>query len=387
VLKSDETDLFSPVKLGELELANRIAMAPLTRGRATSDGVLSEYHAIYYGQRASAGLIISEATNISPEGRGYAYTPGIWSEKQIAAWKTVTKAVHDKGGKIVCQLWHVGRFSHSSLQPSGVEPVAPSAIRADGKTYTENGFEEVSTPRALRTDEIQQVIEQYSHAAHGAKRAGFDGVEIHSANCFLLDQFIRDSTNHRTDAYGGSVENRCRLPIEVVEAAAAIWGAGRVGIRLSPTTNEAGNTPCDSNVMQTYGYLITRLSQYQLAYLHLIEGHTFGSRVLPENVCLQTLRRSFSGPYVANNGYTLEMAREARQTGAADVIAFGRPFIGNPDLVERFRLGLQITHASETTWYGGGAAGFIDWPNYGQNQADYLDRPHVSDEVHKSISR
>ena len=246
-----ENDLFSPVGLGALALANRIVMAPLTRSRMGDDGVPHALHAEYYAQRASAGLIISEATNISPQGRGYALTPGIWSDEQVAGWKLVTDAVHAAGGKIVCQLWHVGRFSHVSLQPGGAAPVAPSAIQAEGSTYTASGMQPVSMPRALETQEIDGIVAQYAHAAACALRAGFDGVEVHSANSYLLDQFLRDSTNRRTDAYGGSIQNRARLTLEVTQAVVNVWGASRVGIRLSPVTPDAGNTPVDSDVMAT----------------------------------------------------------------------------------------------------------------------------------------
>ena len=233
---SNRTDLFTPVTMGGIELANRIVMAPVTRSRYGEDGIPNEMHAEYYAQRATAGLIVAEATNISPQGRGYAATPGIWNEEQVAGWKKVTDAVHAAGGKIVSQLWHVGRFSSVELQPGGVAPVAPSAIQAEGQTYTAKGFVPVSMPRALETAEIPGIIEQYKHAAENAKRAGFDGVEVHSANSYLLDQFLRDSTNHRTDHYGGSIENRARLTLEVTDAIVKIWGNDRVGIRLSPVT-------------------------------------------------------------------------------------------------------------------------------------------------------
>ncbi|MEQ5843745.1 alkene reductase [Paraburkholderia acidicola] len=356
------TDLFSPTKLGALELANRIVMAPLTRSRMGDDGVPGELHATYYAQRATAGLIISEATNISAQGRGYAMTPGIWTEEQVAGWKKVTDAVHEAGGKIVAQLWHVGRFSHVDLQPNGEAPVAPSAIKAEGKTYTENGLLEVSMPRALETSEIPGIIEQYRRAAECAKRAGFDGVEVHSANSYLLDQFLRDSTNKRTDQYGGSIENRTRLTLEVVEAVVAIWGSDRVGIRLSPVTPDAGNTPPDSNVMATYGYLIRQLNRFKLAYLHFVEGATAASRALPDGVDLDALRALFEGPYIGNNGYDLELAVARRAEGKIDVVAFGRPFIANPDLVDRLRRGAELAVAAREAYYGGGAKGYTDWP-------------------------
>jgi N-ethylmaleimide reductase len=366
----DDTDLFDPVEIGAWHLANRIVMAPLTRCRVKNDGVPGGLQATYYAQRAGAGLIISEATNISWQGRGYAFTPGIFNEAQVAGWKRVTEAVHAQHGKIVCQLWHVGRYSHPSLQPGGALPVAPSAIAPEGDTFTEQGLQKVPTPRALETEEIPGIIEQYRHAAKCARQAGFDGVEIHGANCYLLDQFIRDSTNQRTDRYGGSIENRTRLVLEVVEAVVTVWGGGsRVGIRLAPVTPNTGNTPLDSNVMATYGYLIEQLNRFNLAYLHFVEGATGMSREVPAGVSLERLRNLFKGPYMANNGYTLELARTARRNGTAELICFGRPFIGNPDLVERLKTGTALTEAPRETWYGGGEHGYTDWPTLSSSAA------------------
>jgi N-ethylmaleimide reductase len=359
---SNRTDLFTPVTMGAMELANRIVMAPVTRSRYAEDGIPNELHAEYYAQRASAGLIVAEATNISAQGRGYAATPGIWSDEQVAGWKKVTDAVHAAGGKIVSQLWHVGRFSSVELQPDGAAPVAPSAIKAEGDTYTVNGFVPVSMPRALETDEIPGIIEQYKRAAENAKRAGFDGVEVHSANSYLLDQFLRDSTNHRTDQYGGSIENRARLTLEVTEEIVKIWGNERVGIRLSPVTPDAGNTPPDSNVMAMYGYLIQQLNKFDLAYLHFVEGATATSREVPVGVDMDALSAQFAGPFIGNNNYDLEMAIERRAQGTIDAVAFGRLFISNPDLVERLRRGAELTIASRESFYGGGAKGYIDWP-------------------------
>ena len=357
-----DTDLFQPVTIGAWHLANRIVMAPLTRCRVKHDGIPGPLQADYYAQRTSAGLIISEGTNISPQAHGYAFTPGIYTDAQIDGWQMVTKAVHAKQGKIICQLWHTGRYSHPSLQPNGGLPVAPSAIAAEGETITELGMQMVLTPRALETDEIPNIIQQYRHAAHCAKLAGFDGVEIHSANCYLLEQFIRDSTNHRTDQYGGSVANRTRLVLEVTEAVAEVWGGDRVGIRLSPVTPAAGNTPLDSDVMATYGYLIEQLNQFGLAYLHFIEGSTRMSRVVPNGIDLQQLRALFEGPYMANNLYTRKLAIEACKKGNADLICFGRPFIGNPDLVERLKTGAELAEAPKETWYAGEETGYTDWP-------------------------
>lgn len=356
------TDLFSPARFGDLELANRIVMAPLTRSRASDAGLVHDIHATYYAQRATAGLIIAEATNISPQARGYAMTPGIWSDEQVVAWKAVTDAVHAAGGKIICQLWHVGRYSHCDLQPGGQAPVAPSAIRAEGVTTTNTDTLEVSMPRALETAEIPGLIADYVRAAQNAKKAGFDGVEVHSANCYLLEQFLRDSTNKRTDAYGGPVENRTRLVLEVVKAVLGVWPAARVGIRLSPVTTGVGNTPLDSDVMATYGHLIRALNRFDLAYLHMVEGITGGPRDIPEGIDLDALCALFNGPYIANNGYDLDLAMTRRAAGFVDAVAFGRPFIGNPDLVHRMRHGLTLTVAPKEAYYGGAAKGLIDFP-------------------------
>ena len=358
-----DSDLFNPVQMGALQMSNRVFMAPVTRSRYAEDGVPNAMHALYYAQRASAGLIVAEATNISPQGRGYAMTPGIWSDEQVAGWKQVTDAVHAAGGKIVSQLWHVGRFSSVELQPNGELPVAPSAIKAEGKTYTEKGFVDVSTPRALATDEIPGIIEQYKIAARNAKRAGFDGVEVHSANSYLLDQFLRDSTNQRSDQYGGSIENRTRLTLEVTKAIVDIWGADRVGIRLSPASPDAGNTPLDSNVMATYGHLIQALNPLNLAYLHFVEGATGGTRTVPDDIDLDALRALFTGPYIGNNNYDFDLALQRRAEGKIDAVAFGRLFISNPDLVARFQHGAELTIAPQETYYGGGAEGYTDWPN------------------------
>jgi len=361
-MNSTNTDLFSPVTMGALELANRIVMAPVTRSRYGEEGIPDDLHALYYAQRASAGLIVAEATNISPQGRGYAATPGIWSDDQVAGWKKVTEAVHAAGGKIVSQLWHVGRFSNVALQPDGAAPVAPSAIQAEGNTYTTEGYVPVSMPRALDTAEIPGIIEQYRIAARNAKRAGFDGVEVHSANSYLLAQFLRDSTNHRTDAYGGSIEHRARLTLEVTAAMVEIWGSDRVGIRLSPVTPDAGNTPPDSNVMAMYGYLIRELNRFNLAYLHFVEGATATSRTVPDGIDLDALSAQFNGAYIGNNNYDLELAVQRRAQGKIDAVAFGRLFIANPDLVQRLQRGVALAIAPRESYYGGGASGYTDWP-------------------------
>jgi N-ethylmaleimide reductase len=356
-----KTDLFDPVQLGPYKLANRIVMAPLTRSRADDAGVPGELQATYYAQRASAGLIVSEATNISAQGKGYIRTPGIWSKDQVEGWKLTTKAVHDKGGRIFLQLWHVGRVSHPDIQPNGELPVAPSAVRAENQqAYTYDGFKPLVTPRALETEEIPGIIADYARAAQNAKDAGFDGVEIHAANGYLLQQFLSDKTNKRTDRYGGSIENRTRIVVEVVEAVTKVWGGDRVGIRIAPTTRFADIG--DSNPEPLYLSLVEQLNPFKLAYLHVIEGDTQKERNPDWGFDLQVLHRAFNGLYMANNNYTLELAIEAREQNLADLICFGRPFISNPDLVERLKSGAPLASADPATFYAGEEKGYIDYP-------------------------
>ncbi|KZD04097.1 alkene reductase [Oceanibaculum pacificum] len=353
--------LFTPIRLGALELPNRIVMAPLTRSRALPEGDAPGPLSVdYYRQRASAGLIITEAAQISPEGKGYAGTPGIHSAAQTEAWSRVTEAVHAAGGRIFLQLWHVGRVSHHSLQPDGQPPVAPSAVIARTRTYVGSGFVPVSPPRALETGEIARIVADYRHAARNARAAGFDGIELHGANGYLIDQFLRDGPNRRTDAYGGSPENRCRFLVEVLEALTEIWPADRIGLRLSPFSpaNDAG----DSDPMALFSHVIERISGFGLAYLHLIEGETAGSRDSADRASVRALRGRFGGRYMANNGYDRYLAICAAETGAADLIAFGRPYIANPDLVDRLRRGLPLAIADRSHYYGGGAAGYTDYP-------------------------
>jgi N-ethylmaleimide reductase len=349
--------------IGDLSLANRVVMAPLTRSRSSTEGVPPDFAADYYAQRASAGLIISEATNVSPTAVGYAYTPGIWSDDQVTAWTAVTRAVHASGGKIFLQLWHTGRISHPDVQPGGQLPVAPSAIAPVGQAFTVSGRKDHMTPRALETDEIPAIVEDYVRAATNAKEAGFDGVEVHSANCYLLEQFIRDSTNHRTDRYGGSVENRLRFPLAVVEAVTRVWGGGhRVGIRVSPATTMPGQTPLDSDPMGTYNTYIDGLNRFGLLYIHTIEGVTQQTRDTPPEVDFVAIRERFKGAYIGNNNYTLELADKALEAGHVDLVSFGRPFIANPDLVQRLADGSPLAEAPKSTWYGGGASGYSNWP-------------------------
>ncbi|MDF2373710.1 MAG: alkene reductase [Rhizobiaceae bacterium] len=353
--------LFTPLKAGALDLANRIVMAPLTRNRARAeDDAPYDIHVEYYAQRASAGLIITEASQIMPEGKGYAWTPGIYSKAQIDGWKKVTDAVHAKGGKIVVQLWHVGRISHTSLQPGGKAPVAPSAIAAKAKTFDGTAFVDTSVPRALETDEIAAIVDAYRQAALNAIEAGFDGIEVHAANGYLIDQFLRDGSNLRDDIYGGSIENRTRFLVEVMDAVTQAIGADRVGIRLSPLSN--ANAIADSNPMALFSHVIDRLNPYGLAYLHLVEGQTGGPRETPEGTDINALRKRFEGAYMANNGYTRSMAIEAVESGAADLVAFGRPFIANPDLVARLQQDAPLNDLDRGTLYGGGREGYVDYP-------------------------
>ncbi len=353
--------LFTPLKVGDVDVANRVAMAPLTRNRALPEGdVPHALNAEYYAQRASAGLIISEGTQISPSAKGYAWTPGIYSDAQVAGWKPVTDAVHAKGGKIFAQIWHVGRVSHTSLQPDGAAPVAPSAIAAETRTYDGQGFVPTSEPRALEISEIAGILDDYRKAAANAERAGFDGVEIHAANGYLIDQFLRDGSNTREDAYGGSIENRARFLEEVVEAVTGVLGGGRVGIRLSPFANANGIT--ESNPQPLFEHVIDRLNRFNLAYLHMVEGQTGGPRELKEGESIEALRKRFNGVYIANNGYTREMAIDAVESGKADMVAFGRPFISNPDLVERLAKDAPLNEADRTTFYGGTEKGYTDYP-------------------------
>ena len=353
-------DLFGPIDLGGCRLTNRIVMAPLTRSRASADGIPGPLMAEYYAQRASAGLIIAEGTNVSPEGRGYAFTPGLYSEAQVKAWAPVTDAIHARDGHVFVQLWHVGRVSHTSLQPGGALPVAPSAIRPHGTSYTGVGFEPCVTPRALETAEIPAVVEQYRRAAENAMAAGFDGVEIHAANGYLIEQFLRDSTNKRTDRYGGSHENRARFLLEVTAAVISVCGGDRVGIRLSPVS-PANDIGPDSHPEATYTYVVEQLNALRPTYIHVIEGATQGPREVANGFDLQILRHTFNGRYIANNGYDLALARAARRCDLADLVAFGRLYIANPDLVERLRIGAPLNDPDRTTFFGGGARGYTDY--------------------------
>lgn len=366
--------LFDAVSAGDLHLANRIVMAPLTRNRAP-DAVPTALMAQYYSQRASAGLLITEATAISQQGQGYADVPGLYAEEQVEAWKDVTRSVHAAGGKIVCQLWHVGRVSHTSLQPGGGKPVAPSAITAKTKTVLlKDGLPEfvaTSEPRALQAYELPDIVHAYAAAARNAvDTAGFDGVEIHAANGYLLDQFLKSGSNQRRDDFGGSIENRARFPLEVVRAVTDAVGAARVGIRLSPVTT--ANDAFDPDPQPLFDYLVRELAAYKLAYLHLIEGDTGGLRELPERPFDYTgLRRAYRaaggrGAWMVNNGLDKALAEQLVREGA-DLVAFGRAFIANPDLVERLRRDKPLNTGNRRTYYGGGAAGYTDYPTLGKS--------------------
>ncbi|MGJ4995440.1 alkene reductase [Bradyrhizobium sp. HKCCYLS3077] len=358
--------LFEPAKLGPITLANRIVMAPLTRNRAVEGLAAGPLTATYYAQRADAGLLISEASQVSQQGQGYQDTPGIYSKEQIAGWRKVTDAVHAKGGRIFIQLWHVGRISHVSLQPNGGAPVAPSAIAAKTKTFVGGTFADVSAPRALELNEIPGIVEAFRQAALNAVEAGFDGVEIHGANGYLLDQFAKDGANKRMDGYGGSIENRARLMLEVAKAVSGAIGAGKTGIRLSPVT--PANDISDSNPQALFDYIVDQLNALNLVYIHVIEGATGGPRdVAPFDYA--SLRKRFKGTYIANNGYDRALADKQLDANAADLIAFGRPFIANPDLVERLKANAPLNELDRATLYGGGEKGYTDYPTLKPAQA------------------
>lgn len=352
------TDLFTPITIGPLKLPNRVFMAPMTRNRAP-DNVPTPLMATYYAQRAEAGLIISEATQISDQGIGYPATPGIHTEAQVAGWRGVTDAVHRRGGHIFCQLWHVGRISHPDFH-GGEPPVAPSAIRPQGQAFTGEGLKDFVTPRALEPDEIAGIVADYAHAAECARRAGFDGVEIHAANGYLIDQFLRDGSNQRTDAYGGSLENRTRFLLEVTGAVCDAWEAGRVGVRLSPLN--PFNDMRDSNPEATFSYAVAQLNRFGLGYLHVTELGKETPAAAGPAFELGVLRRTWRGVYVTNGGYDRDSADAAIREGRADAVAFATLFLANPDLVTRFRQNAPLNEPDPATFYGGDAQGYTDYP-------------------------
>lgn len=354
-----QVDLFSPVTLGSIHLKNRMVMAPLTRNRAGEGGVPHALNATYYEQRASAGLIITEATPISAMAHGYPALPGIYTDAQIAGWKTVTDAVHTKGGKIVIQLWHVGRISHPSLLPNGVLPVAPSAIKPAGKAFTYKGLVDFVGPRALDASELPAIVQDYVHATKCAIAADFDGVEIHAANGYLLDQFLRDGSNKRTDQYGGSFENRTRLLLEVTEAVVNVIGADKTGLRLSPVN--PFNDMKDTNPQALFNYVAEALNQFNLAYLHAVEGGIHGGGIA-DPFDFVSFRKIFKGSYMANLSYDKARGNAAIANGHADCVAYGVPFLANPDLVERYKRDTPLNQADSKTFYGGTEKGYTDYP-------------------------
>ncbi|WJR80073.1 alkene reductase [Bradyrhizobium sp. NP1] len=358
---STSSKLLEPFKLGPITLPNRLVMAPLTRNRAVPPSMVpGPLAAEYYGQRASAGLLVTEASQVSQQGQGYQDTPGIYSRAQVEGWRKITDRVHERGGRIFIQIWHVGRVSHTSLQPNNGAPVAPSAVRAKGKTFVNNAFTDISEPRALELSEIPGIIDDFKRAAANALAAGFDGVEIHGANGYLLDQFAKDGANKRSDAYGGSIENRSRLMLEVAKAVATEAGTDRTGIRISPVT--PANDVSDSNPQALFDHIVDGLSALKLVYLHVVEGATGGPRdFAPFDYA--SLRKRFAGAYIANNGYDFALADKVLREGAADLIAFGKPFISNPDLVERLKKGAALNEWDKATFYGGDAKGYTDYPS------------------------
>ena len=380
--EAGETDrrlLFEPIQVGRHTLPHRVVMAPLTRSRARQPGnIPSPLNAAYYAQRASAALIVSEATQVSQQGQGYAWTPGIHSREQVEGWRLVTDTVHEAGGRIFLQLWHVGRISHPSLQPDCMPPVAPSPVRPEGMAFIENERGEGQlvpfvTPRALQPEEMPYVVRQYERAARHAQKAGFDGLEVHGANGYLLDQFLCTGTNHRTDAYGGPVENRARLLLEVVDAVTRIWPSDAVGVRLSPMGK--ANDIRDDDPLETYGYVAEQLNPRKLAYLHLVNPASAAveNRTTPDPLELrmvERIRNAYRGPLILAGGFDGDSAEEWLREGRADLIAFGRKFIANPDLPERLRQRTSLNRDDRSTYYGGGEKGYTDYPTLAQERGE-----------------
>ncbi len=358
-----KSKLFTKIDLGGLGLANRMVMAPLSRSRATPEGVPTAMMVEHYQQRASAGLIISESAPISQQGVGYPNTPGLFTPEQTAGWLRVVNAVHANGGRIFAQLQHCGRISHRNHQENDALPVAPSAVQPNGAAVTAERYLPLETPRALGTDEIKDVVEQYRSAAQNSLAAGFDGIEVHAGNGYLLDQFLRDGANHRTDAYGGTIENRMRLLIEVIEAVASVYPVEKIGLRLSP--ENLFNDMSDSDPQAHFEAIVRAVSGRGLAYLHVLEtSMDFGGHVpgAPRNIDYRSLRKLFDGTYIANNGYTKESAEKAIREGHADLVSFGAAFLSNPDLVRRFKEGIALNKVDKSTFYSGGATGYTDYP-------------------------
>lgn len=360
-IRSPKTeDLFSPYRLADLSLANRLVLSPMTRSRAIEGNVPNPVAATYYAQRASAGLMITEATQVSPQGVGYIRTPGLHSSAQVAGWRKITDAVHQAGGKIFAQLWHVGRVSHPDFH-NGALPVAPSALEVEGEAFTHNGKVKIVTPRALLLNELPGIVAQFRAAAENAKAAGFDGVELHGANGYLLDQFLRDGANRRTDAYGGSIQNRARFPLEVTQSVIDVWGPRRVGYKLSPQF--AGYSMSDSNPVETFSYLTGQLNKLQVGYLHIGEAIA-GPMAAPAGTVRVTpiLRDAFDGTVIVNGGYDARSANAAIARGEADLVAFGVPFLANPDLPARYLRGAPLNAPDQATFYSGEEKGYTDYP-------------------------
>jgi len=349
--------IFNQVKLGNLQLKNRMVMAPMTRNRAAEGNVPQAMNVKYYQQRASAGLIITEASQVSPQGVGYPGTPGIYNEDQVTGWQKVVDAVHNEDSHIYLQLWFCGRISHPDLLPDNALPVAPSAIKPEGEAITFEGMKAFVEPHALTVEEIKEIVGQYRHAAKMAKQAGFDGVEVHAANGYLIDQFLRDGSNQRTDDYGGNEENRMRLLNEVLDAVLETWGSSSVGVRLTP--ENSFNSMIDSSPQAHYHYFISQLNSRNLAYIHLLEGDMMGGE---STVDYRALRDAYNGIYMANNGYDKTRAQTALSNGDSDLVAFGIPFLANPDLVERYKNDLPLNEANQATFYGGDETGYTDYP-------------------------
>lgn len=362
--------LFQSIELGGIPLKNRFIMAPMTRSRAQQPGdVPRDLNVAYYRQRAGAGLILTEATQVSPQGKGYPYTPGIYSDEQVEGWRKVTDAVHEEGGRIMAQLWHVGRISHPAFQPGGAQPVAPSAVRPNVQTYLgpKEGMVDLPTPRALEIGELAGIVDDYRRGAENARRAGFDGVELHAANGYLIDQFLRSGTNKRTDPYGGPVQNRIAFPVQVVEALVDVWGGGHVSVRISPLGSF--NDMHDDNPMETFTAFAKELNRFNLAFLEVVETADNETVAAEQQSITQALSDVFAGPIVLNGGYTAERARETVNAGKAAAISFGRPFISNPDLPERIRQGAELNEGDAATFYGGDAHGYTDYPSLSTHNA------------------
>ncbi|MBD64802.1 MAG: alkene reductase [Halobacteriovoraceae bacterium] len=355
-----EKDLFTSVQLGNIALKNKFVMAPLTRSRSDEKGLANDLMAKYYAQRAGAGLIISEATNISPYAYGYAMTPGIYTEEQVESWKKITQAVHDKDGKIFCQLWHCGRISHKDLMPNSVKPMSASIVKAQAQAFTKNGKVDTSEPQAMSHQDIKNTIKDYVHAAKCAKEAGFDGIEIHSANGYLLHQFLASNCNRRDDQYGGSIENRTRFPLEVISACLEVWDPGQMGVRIAPVSHF--NDIETEDPQKDYEYYVSQLNEINLAYIHVIEGHTGEQRKTKFAFDYQQLKNKFRNSYMSNNCLDLQTANELVQSDKADLVCFGRKFIANPDLVARFKKGAELNELREEGLYGGDETGYTDYP-------------------------